>query len=145
MSESLNHDAVAQAAAPIVSLALAKELKQMEFDRIDAAIRAQIAAIVKAVTVYARAGRQRGVTDYAGFREALDQLNTHLLGWEVSAALKDYQVEALYDATFALNAACKAGAANAAAASDAGGIKESFERGCESLRKFWVSMGEPAP
>ncbi|HTU69087.1 MAG TPA: hypothetical protein VMF11_02105 [Candidatus Baltobacteraceae bacterium] len=141
MSESLDHVAD-EAEDSVVQIALAKELKQMEFDRVDRAIRTQIAAIVKAVTVYARAGRQRGVTDYAGFREAIDQLNAHLLGWEVSAALKDYQVEALYDASFALNAACKAGAAKAAAEPDAAAIKESFERGCESLRKFWVSMGE---
>ncbi len=106
----------------------------------DAAIRTQLGAIMKNVSTYARAARQLGVVDKVGLEESLGWLNEYLRTAEVFGALKDFQAEALYDAGIALNAAYKVAAADGSDSSVA--TKEAFGRACESLRKFWASMGE---
>ena len=121
-------------------LAHARELKQMEFDRANAATRVQIGAVMKNVSAYARAARNAGTTDAVAFGQSLEQLNALVGTWKFCAALKDYQAEALYDAAVALNAAYKV--AITKGVSDAASIKDGFTPACAALRKFWVSMGE---
>ncbi len=123
-----------------VELSHARELKQMEFDRANAATRVQIGAVMKNVSAFAGAARNAGTTDAAAFGQSLEQLNALVLTWKFCAALKDFQAEALYDAAVSLNAAYKA--ASASAWADPVVTKGAFGRTSEVLRKFWVSMGE---
>lgn len=104
------------------------------------ALRMQLGAIVKNVSAYARAARQLGLIDKAGFEESLDRLNAYLLAPDVYGVLKDFQAEALYDANVVLHAAFKV--ATADSDPDGAVTKEAFGRACEALRKFWSSMGE---
>ena len=84
-----------------VELSHARELKQMEFDRANAATRVQIGAVMKNVSAYAggRAETQAQPTQ-AAFGQSLEQIER--VGRDlrsVCAALKDFQAEALYDAS----------------------------------------------
>jgi hypothetical protein len=108
-----------------------------------AASRTHLFAIMKNVSAYARAVRQLGMVDKAGLEESIDRMNEYLRNSDVLTTLKDYQAEALYDASVALSAAYKVAAMNGTA--DAALTKELFGRACEVLRKYWVSMGESAP
>ncbi|MGC2130229.1 MAG: hypothetical protein WA629_09045 [Candidatus Aquilonibacter sp.] len=104
-----------------------------------AASRNHLYAIMKNVSAYARSARQLGVVDKAGLGESLARMNEYLRTSDVFDSLKDFQAEALYDASVALSAAYKTAAADSA---DGAVTKETFGRACESLRKFWVSMGD---
>jgi hypothetical protein len=123
-----------------VELAHARALKQMEFDRANAAMRVQIGAVMKNISAFAGAARNAGTTDTAAFGQSLEQLNPLIGTWKYCAALRDFQAEALYDAVVTLNAAYKA--ASASAWADPVVTKGAFLRTSEVLRKFWVSMGE---
>ena len=98
--------------------------------------RAHLYAIMKNVSAYARSARQLGLVDRAGLEESLDRLNEYLRSSDVFNMLKDFQAEALYDASVALSAAYKV------ATTDGSDAKEAFARACEALRKFWSSMGD---
>lgn len=102
------------------------------------ASRTHLYAIMKNVSTYARSARQLGVIDKAGLEESVDRMNEYLRTSDVFDSLKDFQAEALYDASVALTAAYKVATANDS--SDA--AKEAFGRACEALRKFWASMGD---
>ncbi len=105
---------------------------------VTAASRNHLYAIMKNVSAYARSARQLGVVDKAGLGESLARMNEYLRTSDVLDSLKDFQAEALYDASVALSAAYK----TAADGADGAVTKEVFGRACESLRKFWVSMGD---
>jgi hypothetical protein len=105
-----------------------------------AASRNHLYAIMKNVSAYARSARQLGVVDKAALGESLDRMNEYLRTSDVLDTLKDFQAEALYDASVALSAAYKVAAADGLDNDRV--TKDVFGRACESLRKFWVSMGD---
>ena len=102
------------------------------------ALRTHLGAIMKNVSTYARAARQLGVIDEAGLGESLDRLKTFLETSEIFGILKDFQAEALYNASVELSAAYTV--ARTGECDDAW-IKASFGRVGEALRKYWISMG----
>jgi hypothetical protein len=105
----------------------------------EAAMRTHLGAIMKNVSTYARAARQLGVVDEAALGESLDRLKTFLETSEVFGILKDFQAEALYNASVELSAAYTVATTGDC---DEAWIKASFERVGEALRKYWISMGE---
>jgi len=105
----------------------------------ETAIRTHLAAIMKNVSTYARAGRQLGVIDEPALGESLSRLNAFLETSEIFGILKDFQAEALYNASVELSAAYTVATTGEC---DSAWIKAAFGRVCEALRKFWVSMGE---
>jgi hypothetical protein len=105
----------------------------------EAAIRTHLGAIMKNVTSYARAARQLGVIEEAALRESLDRLDAFLETSEIFGILKDFQAEALYNASVEVSAAFTVATTGE---SDSAWIKASFARTCEALRKYWISMGE---
>ena len=104
----------------------------------EAAIRTHLGAIMKNVTAYARSARQLGVVDVAALRESLDRLNAFLETSEIFGILKDFQAEALYNASVELSAAFTVATTGEC---DETWIKASFGRVGEALRKYWISMG----
>lgn len=72
-------------------------IKQAEFDRLDSGIRRSLKALVSQVDRYVALARKHGTLDYPALREALNNMNARIYGWDVAAALTDGQAEALYD------------------------------------------------
>jgi hypothetical protein len=105
----------------------------------ETAIRAHLSAMMKNVSTYARAARQLGVVDEAAFGESLDRLKTFLETSDIFGILKDFQAEALYNASVELTAAYTVAMTGE---HDDAWIKASFARVGEALRKYWISMGK---
>jgi hypothetical protein len=104
----------------------------------ETAMRTHLGAIMKNVSTYARAARQLGVVDEAALGESLDRLKMFLETSEVFGILKDFQAEALYNASVELSAAYTVATGDC----DEARIKASFACVSEALRKYWISMGE---
>ena len=129
-----------------------KNLKEMEFDRLDAGVRRQLVALVAHVCTYVVVGRETGHTDYQALRLLLDRLNERIYRWEIPTALKDYEAEALYRAAEVIEIQYRTALEHSLDNFD--GVdweerakreylaKANFKESCRALCGFWASQGD---
>jgi len=134
-------------------IAADKELKQMEFDRLDAGVRRQLVALVGQVCTYVAVVRETGHTDYEALRQMLDRLNDRIYRWEVPTAIEDHVAETLYGASEMLEIEYRTAIANGFDKFDDGitqteraqreyFAKANFKVGCKQLCAFWATQGD---
>jgi hypothetical protein len=130
-----------------------KELKQMEFDRLDAGVKRQLVALVGQVSTHVEVLRRNGYADYPALRQVIDQMDERIYKWEVPTALQDYESEALYRASesieLAYQASVRMGFLDVLGVDDQAKrfemmdrAKELWKTPCQCLCTFWATMGD---
>jgi hypothetical protein len=123
-------------------IAADKQLKEMEFARLDAGVRRQVIALLKDVSAFTRFMRETGDSDLPYLQELRDRLRERVFCWEVPTAFTDAEAELLYRITSMLNLMYKALTDIPASDDRVKATKSLTSKLSERIREFWSLVGD---
>jgi hypothetical protein len=89
----------------LTRIAADKEIKRMEFDRLDAGIRRQLKALLKRITSIMMSGLETGTLSPEKWKVAYFTVRDRLMKDDMPAALNDALADAIYDALESIRSA----------------------------------------